>query len=349
MKHPVIDFHTHVLPHYADLAVEVMDRCGLEQCVVLAWHDGFADGLERHFEAFDAYLGRFVVFGNMDYARLNKADFGPRAADQLAAGAARGMRGLKVYKNLGLDLRKPDGTLWRPNEAAFDPVWTRAGELGLPVLIHSADPPAFWEPVNERNFWNGVLHGEYAWWSYYGKGLPSSQELLADRLEVVARHPKTTFVFPHVGDKADSLESAAEDLDRYPNLHYDLSARLPDLAHTPHRAELAHEFVMGHADRIVFGTDMIFDDANVPTGQQAQILHQPGEIPLHGADPKQRYVATTVAFVQSNLEFLSSAEVQEHPPFKRTLAPHKMHGLGLPEDVVERICHRNARTLLGVH
>jgi len=48
----IIDIHTHVYPHYADLAVEAMDRSGIEASVVLAWHDGFGDGLQRHIDAF---------------------------------------------------------------------------------------------------------------------------------------------------------------------------------------------------------------------------------------------------------------------------------------------------------
>ena len=349
MRVPVIDFHTHVFPQYADLAVQVMDLTGIATAVVLAWHDGFGEGLDRHFAAFDRHPGRFIVFGNVDLRRVNEAGFGRTAARQLELGAARGMRGLKVYKNLGLELRKPDGTFWRPNDPELDPLWARAGELQLPVLIHSADPPAFWEPVNEANFWNGVLHGEYAWWSYHGKETPTPRELLADRLEVAARHPKTTFIFPHVGDKTEALESAAEDLERFPNIMYDLSARLPDLARTARRAALAREFVQTYADRILFGTDMIFDETNVPTGQQAQILYQPGEIPLNGADPEKRYVQTSVDFMRSNLEFLTSDAIQHSPPFRRSRTPWAMHGLGLSREAVEKIVFHNARKLLETH
>ena len=306
----VIDIHTHVFPHYADLAVAAMDRCGIEASVVLAWHDGFGAGLQRHLAAFAKYPGRFITFGNVDFSRINEPGFGHTAAAQMERDAAAGMRGLKVYKALGLDYRRPDGTFWRPN-----------------------DPE---------------LHGEYAWWTYYNKGLPSCHELLGDRLEMAARHRGTTFIFPHCAEKADSLDCAAEDLEAHPNIVYDFSARVPELARSARRAAHAREFFTAYADRIVFGTDVIFDDTNVPTGQQAQILYQPGEIPLNGADPRGRYIETTGNFIRSNIDFITSSQIQTAPPFKRSSAPFAIHGLGLSEDVAEKILYENAARLLAL-
>ena len=343
---PVIDFHTHVDPRYADLAVEALDRCGISWSVVLAWHDGFGAGVQRYTDAFAPYPGRFVLFGNVDFSRINEPGFGRMAAAQLEEDSRVGVRGLKVYKSLGLTYRKPDGSLWRVNDPELDPIWEKAGALSLPVLIHTADPLPFWEPVNEDNFWNGVLHGEYDWWSYYRKGLPSAQELLAERNEMIARHPGTQFIAPHLGGKDDLLEEAATDLARYANLHYDISARIPDLGRSVRRAARAKEFFATFADRILFGTDAIYDDTNVPTGQQAQILYQPGEIPLNGTDPRSHYVATTVDFFQSHLDFLLTDKIQYNPPFRRTLQPLQIHGLGLDENVADQILRTNAARLL---
>jgi len=342
----IIDIHAHVFPRYADLAVQVMDRCGIEASVVLAWHDGFGEGLGRHLEAFGKFPGRFITFGNVDFSRINEPGFAHQAAAQMEVDATAGMRGLKVYKALGLSYRKPDNSFWRPNDPLLDPIWSKAGELGLPVLIHTADPPCFWEPVNDLNFWNGVLYGEYSWWTYYGKTMPSPCELLGERLEMVSRHPGTIFIFPHTAEKADSLDAAAEDLDRFPNLFYDFSARLPEMARSARRAAHAREFFCAYPGRILFGTDIIYDDTNVPTGQQAQILYQPGEIPLDGADAEARYVGTTTAFVRSNIEFLISREIQTAPPFKRSHAPYEIHGLGIPEDIADKILYANAARLL---
>jgi len=344
----IIDAHTHVFPQYADLAVEVMDRCGIERVVTLEWHDGFGDSLREHMKVFARHEGRFVVFGNVDFERINEPGFAGAAAEQMAVGVDAGMRGVKVYKALGLEYRDDQGHLWRINDERLDPIWAKAGELRIPVLIHSADPPAFWELVNEGNFWNGVLYGEYAWWSYYRKGFPSRDELLAERNEVIRRHPNTTFICPHVGSKAPSLDEAADDLDEMPNLYYDISARIPIMGLSKRRAAHSREFLVQYQDRVLFGTDVIYDDTNVPTGMQAQCLYQPGEIPVGDADFRERYVETTATFIQSHLDFLTTEEVQTDPPFKRTTRGYSIYGLGLPKDVCEKILSGNAQRLIAM-
>ncbi|UCC67778.1 MAG: amidohydrolase family protein, partial [Armatimonadota bacterium] len=262
----IVDAHTHVFPQYADLAIEVMGRCGIERAATLEWHDGFGETLKEHMKVFNRYPGRFVVFGNVDFGRINESGFASAAAAQMEVDFEAGMRGLKIYKALGLEYRDEKGEFWRVNDERLDPIWAKAGDLSIPVLIHTADPPAFWQPVNESNFWNGVLHGEYAWWSYYRKGFPSIEELLAERNEVIRRHPNTTFICPHVGSKAASLDAAAEDLDEMPNLHYDISARIPIMGLSSRRSARAREFLTEYQDRVMFGTDLIYDDTNVPSG-----------------------------------------------------------------------------------
>jgi predicted TIM-barrel fold metal-dependent hydrolase len=342
----IIDAHTHVFPQYADLAVRVMDRIGINYSITLEWHDGFGSTLQEHIKIFSQYPGRFVVFGNVDFRRINEQNFAREAAQQMEKDVESGMQGLKIYKALGLEYRHPDGTFWKVNDERLDPIWEKAGELGIPVLIHTADPSGFWQPMKDLNFWNGVVCGEYAWWDYYRKGYPSRDELLGERNEIIKRHPKTIFICPHVGSRADCLDSAADDLDALPNLYYDISARIPLLGMSARRAEHSRRFLIEYADRILFGTDSIYDDTNVPTGVQAQCLFQPYEIPLEGADPREKYIETSVEFLQSNLDFLLSDTIQTDPPFKRNRAGYSIRGLRLPNEVCEKLLYENVERIL---
>ncbi len=344
----IIDAHTHVLPQYAELAVRVMDRCGIDWCVTLEWHDGFGDALQEHLRLFDRYPGRFVVFGNVDWQRINEDGFAQSAAEGMAADAAAGMRGLKVYKALGLEYRHPDGTLWRVDDMGLDPIWAAAGRLGLSVLLHTADPAAFWQPLDRHNFWGGVLHGEYASWSYYRKGLPGRDELLAERNRVIRRHPGTTFICPHVGSRADSLDAAARDLEEMPNLYYDLSARIPIMGCTERDSRRSRDFLIQYQDRVLFGTDAIYDPLNVSSGMQAQCLYQPGQYPLpKGIAPEDRYVETTARFIDSHLQFLAQDGLQTDPPFQRSTEGFVLHNLNLPTEVVSAVLSGNALRFIG--
>ncbi|MBT4503137.1 MAG: amidohydrolase family protein [Gemmatimonadetes bacterium] len=341
-----IDAHTHVFPQYADMAVRVMDLCGIEQTITLEWHDGFGPTLEKHLEIFAAHPGRFVVFGNVDWSRIDEKDFGATAAAQLERDVALGTRGLKVYKALGLEYRRASGELWKIAAPELDPIWSQAGESGIPVLIHAADPAAFWQPVDAENFWNGVLYGEYAWWSYCGKNVPGRRELIADRNRMIARHPETTFICPHMGSNSDDLETAADDLDRLPNIYYDISARIPALGFSKERAARSRQFLTKYQDRILFGTDSIYDDINVPTGMQAQCLYQPGENLPGEKVAKEKYIETTARFFRSHIDFLTTDEIQTDPPFNRNLEGFSIAGLALSADVCEKILYRNISRLI---
>lgn len=342
----IIDAHTHIFPHYAELAVRVMDRCGVQCSVTLKWFESGDEPLADHLRIFNRYPGRFAVFGTPDFRRINEPGFARNTAEEMARDAGAGMCGLKIYKLLGMHYRQPDGSLWRINDERLDPIWARAGDLGLPVLIHSADPTYFWQPVNRFNFWNGVLYGEYAWWTYYRQGFPSRDELLAERNEVIARHSRTTFICPHIGSNSESLDAAADDLDALPNLYYDISARIPIMGLPGRHATRSRVFLLEFQDRILFGTDSIYDDTNVPTGIQAQSLYQPFEIPLDGADPQEKYVETSVAFMQSHLDFLTTGAVQQNPPFKRIAGGYAIQGLDLPAVACEKILAGNAERLI---
>ncbi|PIE32408.1 hypothetical protein CSA56_15470 [candidate division KSB3 bacterium] len=343
----IIDAHTHVFPQYADLAVRAMDRAEISWLITLEWHDGFGQTLQEHLDMFNRYAGRFVIFGNVDFRRINEANFASEAAQQMEIDVESGMRGLKIYKALGLEYRHPDGSFWRINDERLDPIWQKAGELGIPILIHTADPSGFWQPMNELNFWNGVVYGEYDWWGYYRKDYPGYATLLGERNEVIHRHPKTTFICPHIGSRADCLDTAADELDALPNMYYDIAARIPLLGMSERRAEHSRRLLIGYADRILFGTDVIYDDTNVPTGRQAQGLFQPYEFPLEGRDPQDKYVDTTVDFYRSNLNFLLQDGIQTDPPFKRNHAGFLIHNLHLPDDVCEKLLSKNIERLLS--
>jgi predicted TIM-barrel fold metal-dependent hydrolase len=258
-SHPVIDAHNHlgrwlsswvrsdgdwVVPDVGAL-LALMDEQRIEAMVNL---DGrWGDELEANLDRYDrAHPGRFATFCHVDWA-VPPAEM----AASLRASAAAGAKGLKVWKDLGLSVRDARGELVLPDDERLAPVWETAGELGLPVLIHTADPVAFWQPLDERNERLEELAHHPEWWFGHG-GVPSYDQLMEAFVNLVARHPRTTFIGAHVCSASEDLGRVAGWLRELPNLHYDIGARLAELGRQPRAAA---NLIADFPDRVLFGTD----------------------------------------------------------------------------------------------
>lgn len=339
-EHRLIDAHTHVAPRWAELALRVMDRAGVSCCVTLGWQDAYGEKLLQMLEVFNRYTGRFAQLCNIDWRLIGKPDFGKRAADSLEKAVEEGAKGLKIFKNLGLEIRTENGDILRVDDRRLDPFFESAGTLGVPVLIHTADPCWFWRPLGRDNFWSGVLEGAYAQWGYYRKGVPSREELLGERDNLVARHCGTTFVAPHLLSLADDPLAFEETLEAHPNLYADISARLPAMVRTEKRRELWRGILIRFADHILFGTDLIYLDQDVATGIQSQSFQRPGDLDPGSLSPEESYEETSLEYTEAHVRFLSSDQTQPEAPFRRQKGTFALQGLGLPEDVLDKILYQ---------
>jgi predicted TIM-barrel fold metal-dependent hydrolase len=182
----------------------------------------------------------------------------------------------------------------------------------MPVLIHSADPLAFFQPI-DRNNERLMQLGRHPDWSFYGPQFPDREEVLAQRNRVLARHPGTSFIGAHLGGNAEDLAALGEVLDRYPNFVVDISGRVAELGRQPYSAR---RFFLKYPDRILFGTD-----------------RYPGR-------PDQPRHRVYYRFLETQDEYF---EYHEHdfPP----TGEWRIHGIFLPDDVLEKVYHLNADAL----
>ena len=90
-----------------------------------------------------------MTFCHVDLRAIGRPGFDAEVlVESLRRSREAGARGLKIWKDLGLGIRDESGRLVLPDDERLAPVFAAAGELGLPVLIHTADPVAFFEPVD---------------------------------------------------------------------------------------------------------------------------------------------------------------------------------------------------------
>jgi predicted TIM-barrel fold metal-dependent hydrolase len=261
-RFPVIDAHDHLAEPFGGgwdhkPVAEILDRldaAGVTHYVDLdgGWGEEI---LERHLDYFkDAAPDRFQIFGGVDWSQWQTMGdtFPEWAAKRLRAQKERGAQGLKIWKPLGLHVEDQDGKLVNVDDERLIPIWETAGELNLPVLIHVADPVAFFDPVDETNErWEEI--GEHPDWAFTSPPFPPFMHILNGLRNLVRRHRDTTFIGAHVGCYAENLGWVGEMLDECPNFYIDISARLGELGRQPYTAR---KFFIQYQDRILFGSDM---------------------------------------------------------------------------------------------
>jgi predicted TIM-barrel fold metal-dependent hydrolase len=324
----VIDFHTHVLPSGLARLAEVMRENGLALAVNLSGGSQ-GRGLEVSVAMAEAFPG-IVSFYTPDWRLRGEPGFAEAEARKLEEAVRRhGFRGLKVSKALGLHLTLPDGVRMPVDWPGLDPLWAKAGELGVPVAIHTADPKAFWRPVTPENerFEELSLHPG---WSYHGSGLPSQEELLAELERVFARHPRTTFVSVHFGNDAEDLAYVGRILDTYPNVFADTAARLGEIGRHP--PDEVRRFFIRHRDRLVFGTDLGISADGLMLGSQ-------------GAE--EPTMADVGPFFDAHWRFFEGkARGIAHPT--PVQGRWTIDAIDLPDDVLDALYYKNAERLLGL-
>ena len=251
-KFPVIDMHSHqptpISAGEFDRVMKGMEANNLRVLVNLSGSSG--SRLRQGVEALRAskYTDRMVLFANVDFGGVGPG-FGARAARQLEADVKAGAVGLKVFKDLGMFDRKADGSRLRVDDPELDPIWATCARLNVPVLIHIAEPPAFFDPLDYANerWLELALYADRR----HQTGV-RFDELMTERNTIVKRHPNTRFVLAHFGWHANDLARAGKLLDENPNVYYDVAAVLYDFGRQP---RAAHEFFIKYQDRILFGKD----------------------------------------------------------------------------------------------
>lgn len=318
----VIDAHNHLGPPFGgdwferpvSELLDVLDEIQVDMLVDMdgGWGE---DILQQHLDKFKAAAPeRFCVFGGVDWSAWEEQGvrFGDWAAERLRAQIAWGAQGLKIWKPFGLRVRDHKGELVAVDDPRMDVLWATAGELGIPVLMHVADPVAFFDPIDNTNERWEELHA-HTDWHFPSPPFPPFLSIVEQLANLVTRHPETTFIGAHVGCYAENLKWVGELLDRCPNFYVDISARMGELGRQPYTAR---RFFIQYADRVLFGTD-------IPPDPEMYRLHY--------------------RFLESDDEYFNY-HLDDPPPQGRWM----IYGVHLPDEVLEKVYRKNALKALNI-
>lgn len=304
---PAIDYHNHLDSFQPKDVLQVMDACGIERIVNITMRVG-DEALEVVRRYRSAAPDRFSTIGWMDWSGLEKQDFFARSVEKMERLADEGICGMKFWKDLGLSLRDSSGQLLRIDDERLSPLFSKAAELAIPVMFHTADPDAFFQPIDAANerYEELAAHPD---WGFYGAHY-SKDSLLAQRDRVFARHPETTFVAAHLAERGEDLAYVGAMLEKHPNVYVDMSARVAELGRQPYTAR---EFFLRFADRILFGTDLF---------------------------PEVDTYRLHFRFLETSDEYF------DYPSHASRQGRWKIYGIDLPPDVLRKIYRENALKLL---
>jgi len=323
----VIDMHVHFHPRVSAHVARVMEVNNLIGVANMGSLERLGIPFAEGMRLFRDVLGdRMVYFSTPDFSDVAPG-FGERMAEDLERRVEEGASGLKIFKELGLGFRDAEGNLIPVDDERLDPLWARAGELGVPVLIHTADPYAFFLPLTPENErWDELqAHPE---WHFGRPGLPDHDSLLEQRNRVIERHPGTVFIGAHLGNYPEKLTYVDDCLDRYPNLYVDTSARIGEIGRHP--GGEVREFFVKHQDRILFGTDWVLGWGEFVEGDAATTG-------LKG-NFEERYAAHWRFFETNDRDI-------EYPEFP-SQGRWTVNAIGLPDDVLKKIYRENAQRLI---
>ena len=332
----LIDAHSHLIGTEAWPAIEAtLDEQNIAYILNLSGGSP-RRGMTEALALSELSDGRILNAMTINWDGLDEVAFGEILAEELSLCVERyGYVALKVSKALGLFVPDADGGLLDVDDPRLYPLWERAGQLGVPVFIHTGDPRAFWEPVTSDNERYDELSAHPSW-SFHGPEFPPRDELLAERDHLLELFPDTTFVGVHFANNPEDLDYVEATLARYPNFYVDIGARIPEIGR--HDPERVRELFERFSDRILFATDIVIAYSE----RSEELFFQLGSV---GEEPDT--FDEIPEFYRRHRQWLETNDRgMAHPtPIQGNWT---VDAIGLSDEVLDAVYYENAARLFGI-
>jgi predicted TIM-barrel fold metal-dependent hydrolase len=262
-------------------------------------------------EVVHASDGHAAFCTTFDPYKFRQRGFTGAAIRQINHNFEQGAVAVKIWKNIGMELKDPRGRYILPDNPIFEPIYKDIAAHHKTLIAHLADPNSAWEPPNPASP-DYSYYQKNPEWYMYGKPHPASKEqILRARDHILEENPDLRVVGAHLGSMEANFGELARDLDRYPNFAVDMAARMPYVMMQPHATIIA--FITKYQDRLLYGTDLGFS----PT-----------------ANP-QATVSDWENYYARDWRFLATNDAVEYHG-------RKFQGLNLPQPILRKLYHDNA-------
>lgn len=265
------------------------------------------------------YPGSIQYITSFNFKNWGKPNFTEDAIDQIKRGLSSGAVGVKIWKDLGFDLRDKKSSFVMMDDPVFNSIFDYLVKNDILQIGHQGEPRNCWLTLNnmtvdsDRKYFEE--HPEYR--MYLQKEYPSYEDQMPARYNMLIKFPDLRYVGLHLFSMEWSIEKVAKKLETYPNSLTDVAERVCHLQlQAKNDLHGVRDFCIKYQGRIMYGTDVI-DDGRIPSEEiERQFEH----------------------LWNFHYKFLATAETLEAPEFKGAFK-----GLDLPEEVVEKIFYSNAK------
>ena len=318
-----IDAHAHIVADDPEM-VAFLDERELKvhniSLVPLGADDWYTEGgCRAYYELAVKYPDHFAWCTTFDLPTFDDPNYVSDGIAQLERDFADGATGCKVWRNIGMEVRKPSGEYILIDDPLFEPIFSYIASAGKSLLMHVGEPLARWP--GERDELAGRTGQKTPNYSVLKNvDYPGYWEQIEARDHVLERHPDLKVIGAHFGSLEHDLHEVAKRLDRYPNFAVDTGGRRRDLACQDR--DTVRQFIIDYQDRILWGMDQGTGDSR-----------------LCDFDDEKRAWFFNMMREGYAYEF-NLYEGSGPVPVDQIEA----QGLDLPDDVLEKIYYTNART-----
>ena len=314
--HP-IDAHVHVFK--SDPAFQAMlERLNLKLLNILVMDDTLPYRKQLQPQVDDAIAlmhsshGHIALCTTFDPYKFENPSFTADAISQIDQNFSDGAVAVKIWKNIGMEIKDSSGKYVVADDPKFEPVYQDISRHDKTLLMHQAEPDVAWGPPDPTDPSWSYYQENPQWYLGDKPGFLTKQTILAARDRVLEKNPKLRVVGVHLGSMERKLDDIAQRLDKYPNFAIDTAARMEYLMLTPR--EQVRNFLIKYQDRILYGTDLdLLARASIPEALK---------------DWRSTYVR--------DWKFLATEETVK-------VNGKPVQGLNLPHPVLQKIFHDNAK------
>ena len=316
-----IDTHAHIY-HPADNFTAMINRLNLHIINILVLDDHGDNKvmaslpLERTaaLNVIDQNKQRMVLCTTFDPYKFNNADFTKQSIVEMNSDFANGAIAVKVWKNVGMELKDANGKYVLPDDPKFEPIYKDIAAHHKTLIAHLADPNTLWAPPNPAADDYSYYMEEEPWWYMYNKpGVNSKESILGARDHVLEMNPTLRVVGAHLGSLEADFHDLGAHFDRYPNFAVDTAGRIPYFEMMPREEAIA--FITKYQDRLIYATDndyQFFPDKDAAQGEKLW---------------EQAYA--------NQWRYLATNDVVEYHG-------KPVQGLALPLPILQKLYHQNA-------